>query len=44
MMAKDNLHRVFVVDAGNRPIDCISQTDVLRFVADGMREGNNWWA
>ena len=43
MMAKDNLHRVFVVDANNRPLDCISQTDVMRFCLNAMSENSIWW-
>ena len=43
MMAKDNLHRVFIVDANNRPIDCISQTDVLRFCLNAMSANSIYW-
>lgn len=40
-MAVNSVHRVFVVNSNNEPIDVISQTDILRHVLDS--QADNWW-
>lgn len=43
-MADKNVHRVFVVNTANVPIDCISSTDVMRYLLDKMTDRPlTWW-
>jgi CBS-domain-containing membrane protein len=41
-MHAQTVHRVFVLDAEKRPVDCVSQTDVLQFVLRGMGVAPVW--
>lgn len=40
-MATKNVHRVFVVDANNRPFDVITQTDIFRYLLGALT--SHWW-
>lgn len=39
MIENGCIHRVFIVDSSNSPIDIVSQTDILRWMMKRLREG-----
>ena len=36
VISRTGVHRVFVVDAGNKPIGLVSLTDILRLISEHL--------